>query len=245
MAYASVNSVYEIVKRVANKDNRGFIRPADFNAYARQAQLDVFHEILGEYKFAQASRKRFLSFRDGNYNSIENIKDDLRPLVVYGKTLKFSFSNSAFVIPDDYAYYITLEFDGSGVEVIAPEDIRSYVNSFDGAPTESTAVASFVNTGIVVFPDTIDYDVKLTYYKNPQGSTTSGAASVLAPSWAYNTINGQPVYNSASTINFELPKHLESRLATRILSYVGIELREPELFQASEKQEGDQKIARQ
>jgi hypothetical protein len=245
MAYASVNSVYEIVKRVANKDNRGFIRPADFNAYARQAQLDVFHEILGEYKFAQVSRRRQLQFRDGNYNSIENIKDDLRPLVVYAKTLKYGYANSAFVLPDDYAYYITLEFDGSGIEVVAPEDINSYRNSFDGAPTESSAIASFINNGVLVFPDTIDYDVKLTYYKNPQGSTTTGSASVLAPSWAYNTIGGQPVYNSGSTINFELPKHLESRLAQRILSYIGIELREPELFQASEKQEADQKMARQ
>lgn len=244
MAYASINSIYEAVKRIANKDNRGFIRPTDFNIYARQAQLEVFHEILSEYKLAQVSRKRFLSYRDGNYNSIENIKDDLSTLVVFEKQLPYNVIKETFSLPDDYAYYIAMEYEGAPVEIVAPEDVKTYVGSFDGAPTEDMPIATMTREGVKLYPDTIDYNVKLTFYKIPQGSDSNGNASTQMPTWAYQTVSSQPLYNPSASINFELPKQLEGRLIGRILSYVGIELREPELYQYAENEGMQQKQSR-
>ena len=44
----SVQSVYETVKNLANKDQKGFVTPEMFNSFAKSAQLKIFHEIFQE-----------------------------------------------------------------------------------------------------------------------------------------------------------------------------------------------------
>ena len=44
----SVQSVYETVKNLANKDQKGFVTPEIFNSFAKAAQLKIFHEIFQE-----------------------------------------------------------------------------------------------------------------------------------------------------------------------------------------------------
>ena len=42
----SVQSVYDAVKNLANKDQKGFVSPLVFNDFARIAQLNIFNEIF-------------------------------------------------------------------------------------------------------------------------------------------------------------------------------------------------------
>ena len=44
-----INSVRNTVLAVANKQNFGYITPADFNLYAKQAQLDLFEDYFYSY----------------------------------------------------------------------------------------------------------------------------------------------------------------------------------------------------
>lgn len=44
-----INSVRNTVLAVANKQNFGYISPADFNLYAKQAQLDIFENYFYRY----------------------------------------------------------------------------------------------------------------------------------------------------------------------------------------------------
>lgn len=44
-----INSVRNTVLSVLNKNNYGYISPADFNLYAKQAQLEVFEEYFSNY----------------------------------------------------------------------------------------------------------------------------------------------------------------------------------------------------
>lgn len=44
-----INSVRNTVLSVLNKNNYGYISPADFNLYAKQAQLELFEEYFTEY----------------------------------------------------------------------------------------------------------------------------------------------------------------------------------------------------
>ena len=40
----NVNSVYTKVLYVLNKENRGYMTPAEFNSLAQQAQLEIFEK---------------------------------------------------------------------------------------------------------------------------------------------------------------------------------------------------------
>jgi hypothetical protein len=47
-----INSVRNTVLAVLNKNNYGYISPSDFNLFAKQAQLEVFDEMMSEYNKA-------------------------------------------------------------------------------------------------------------------------------------------------------------------------------------------------
>ena len=40
----SVNTVYQRVLAIANKEQRGYITPLEFNLFANQAQLAIFEQ---------------------------------------------------------------------------------------------------------------------------------------------------------------------------------------------------------
>jgi hypothetical protein len=44
-----INSVRNTVQSVLNKNNYGYISPADFNLYAKQAQMEIFEEYFTSY----------------------------------------------------------------------------------------------------------------------------------------------------------------------------------------------------
>ena len=44
-----IDSVRNTVLAILNKNNYGYITPADFNLYAKQAQRDIFEEYFYSY----------------------------------------------------------------------------------------------------------------------------------------------------------------------------------------------------
>ena len=46
-----INSVRQTVLSILNKNNYGYITPADFNLYAKQAQLEIFDEYFYQYNY--------------------------------------------------------------------------------------------------------------------------------------------------------------------------------------------------
>ena len=42
----NIDTVYHRVLAIANKEQRGFITPQEFNLYANQAQMDIFEQYF-------------------------------------------------------------------------------------------------------------------------------------------------------------------------------------------------------
>ena len=42
----NIDTVYQRVLAIANKEQRGFITPQEFNLYANQAQMDIFEQYF-------------------------------------------------------------------------------------------------------------------------------------------------------------------------------------------------------
>lgn len=219
--------------RKAAKEERGFISTTDFNQYAVAAQQELFQTILGQYRLYLANKQRYLTYFKESYKSLEAINDDLRTLRRNRITITGDF-------PSDYAYYIDLETtDGNPITVVDVNKRTYYNNAFSQSPSATYPIAILGNSSIEVIP-TVD-EFMLSYYKVPQGSTTAGAPSASQPVWNSSVVSGNEVYNPSGSINFEFPKHLEYRLATIILSYVGIEMRETDLYQMANNEETQQK----
>ena len=73
---ASVREVYNALKDIANKDQRWFVTPSQFNAFAPIAQTNVFNNIFNKLGNAEVMRRRGIDHgRDKSLG--KQVKEDL------------------------------------------------------------------------------------------------------------------------------------------------------------------------
>ena len=84
-----INSVRNTVLAVLNKNNYGYISPADFNLYAKQAQMEIFEEYFGLYNKAIIAENNRASGTD--YADIRKTISEL----LEGFLMKNNLSNGA------------------------------------------------------------------------------------------------------------------------------------------------------
>jgi hypothetical protein len=228
---ASVNVVYNALKDLANKDERGFVTPAVFNSFASVAQANIFNSIFQELVVAKNLRVRGIDVQR-HLSKLKQLEEDLS---VFSKSSVLSQASGVFAKPDDLARVISLKTSGSYVfnestsipiDIIYDEEKLEYVlRSTLSTPTESTPVA-FLSDSIEVFPTSIK-KIKLRYYKQPEGvSPTTGSRVAVAPRFSYTVVAGKEVYSASNSVDFELPDHYIPKLIMELGRMIGINLRD-------------------
>lgn len=222
------------------KQQHGFVTPAEFNSFARNAQNEVFKELISLFRFALSDRNRFIQYSRGNYGGFENIKDDLRPCLKESDPLLHD--DGVFLLPEDYAYYLSLYFENYEVDIVDTHELGAIQNSYHGRPTESFPVGTIRANGVKILPETIVDDVVLNYYKYPQGVDADGEPVAQSPTYSTTTVGDVALFDPVNSIDFELGQATEYKLAAKILGYIGINLREQDLMQWSmiKKQEDNE-----
>ena len=71
----NIDTVYQTVQALANKEQRGYLTPQEFNLFANQAQLDIFEQYF--YDLNALREKRPKGFEIGD--SISHIMTKLEP----------------------------------------------------------------------------------------------------------------------------------------------------------------------
>lgn len=100
-----INSVRNTVLSILNKNNYGYISPADFNLFAKQAQMDIFENYFYEYN-RQINKENARSSGTGYADIAKSIEEAIDIFSV-SKQLHHSVSNkfflpSALTTGDDY-----------------------------------------------------------------------------------------------------------------------------------------------
>lgn len=232
---ASVNLVYNTLKDLANKEQRGFITPAVFDNFAQVAQLNIFKNILEKIQKGKALRARGI---DGarEQSIITQAQTDLSAL---SKTSILTQVDGVFAKPDDMAYLIGLTSSGSvilgqstrtAIEILYDESKIDYILKSDIMAPSDTHPIGLISNSIEVFPSSIK-KIRVTYYKFPQGlNPLSGAKSAALPTYGYTSVNGVELYNAANSVDFELPDHYVPELVTEMAKLIGINLRDSDVF---------------
>lgn len=232
---ASVNVVYNTLKDLANKEQKGFVTPSVFNNFAAIAQVNIFKDIYAASSKGLLDRVRRI---DGgrNFSQLNNVKEDLS---VFAKTSTISKSNGVFAKPDDMIYLIGISTSGSvlfgqstrtNVEILYDESKVDHILKSDlSAPSDSHPVA-LVSSDIEVFPSTLN-KIRVSYYKYPQGVVpNTGAKSASLPSYQFTTSSNVNVFDSANSIDFELPDHYVPELVIELSKLIGINLRDRDVY---------------
>ena len=147
----SVLQVYNALKDLTNKEQKGFITPQVFNSFAALAQMNIYNELFTELVGAKKLGRQ--SFDPGRDKSVR--KQRLEDLAFFIRRKTLFNSGSLFAKPTNLSKIISLTVDsdlsedqGGFVEdrvtcelVYDPEKMDRIVGSNLSAPTSNFPVA--------------------------------------------------------------------------------------------------------
>jgi hypothetical protein len=222
----SVQSVYDAVKNLANKDQKGFVSPLVFSDFARIAQLNIFNEIFEDIYGGKKLRRMNVDGA-GHLSMVTRSKSDLSVLRRKVDMAK-NTSTGVFEKPLDFSAAVSCSLIGAqgraktNIHLLYDEHkINQLLASNLSAPTRSYPVA-LISEDIEVFPSVISRIV-LTYIRTPL--TPSYQVSVVE----INNTNIE-LFSETASQNFELPKSYEQELVAEIAKMIGINLRDKDVY---------------
>tara|TARA_R100001509_G_scaffold45961_1_gene24898 strand:- start:7736 stop:8455 length:720 start_codon:yes stop_codon:yes gene_type:complete len=235
----SIDTIYQRVLAAANKEQRGYITPQEFNLFANQAQMDIFEQYF--YDLNQFDR---LSDNNTEFSNMTTLIDEKISVFKQVKTLT-SISGSNFEMPssltgnDDFYRLGTVMYNSKHiVEEIEHKDLLRIQLSKLSEPTmtQPVYIRKKATTGqqtIEVFPQNITSGISVTQINKPN-----------KVNWGYVVIDGKALYNATTSVNFELHASEEKELVLKILQLSGIMLKDSGLY-ASSSQEEDRDISQE
>jgi hypothetical protein len=211
----SIDNVYQKVLALANKEQRGYITPKEFNLFAHQAQLEIFEQYFYDLN-------QFLRL-PGNSEEYSNITTNLREKIVIFEATGNVVNGVITPTAGDVLYRLgTIIDNGIIVEEVQPDDNPYIVNSPLLAP--STLRPIYIRSGTL--------SVNMTPPGGPY--TCTYVRLPRLPQWGYIVVSGRALHdgNPVKTTNFELHASEEPELVYKILKLAGVSMKRDELARA-------------
>ena len=217
----NVNTVYQRVLAITNKEQRGYITPQEFNYMANQAQLDIFEQYF--YDSNQFARI------PGNSTEYSDILDILEEKISLFEKVGAAVTGG-ITLPSDVYRLGSILYNSIDAEHITQKDWLYIKKSPLSQPSNDFPVylRDSETNAIKVYADSITAnetaDVTCNYIKTPADAA-----------WAYDNTTG--LYDSGNSTNFELHASEETELVIKILALAGIVLKDPGLYQIGSAEE--------
>lgn len=257
----SVIQVYNALKDLMNKEQKGFITPAVFNSFAPLAQINIYNEIFSELITSKRlSRQNFDP--GGNVSQRKQKLEDLsffvrRETISVGSAFDedeeisiSGLSPDSFQKPDDLSKIISISAvattdanalsDINPCEIVYnPADLDNLLVSNLSSPTNMFPVAFVSNTTIELFPEDASTQIEITYYAKPTSFNVNGGIESGQPNIDVILVEGIEVF-SATSKNFMLPAHYLNEVVVEMAKLVGIRLRDPNVTVFATREEASE-----
>jgi len=216
----NVDTVYQRVLAIANKEQRGYITPLEFNLLANQAQKEIFGSYFIELNQALAM--------PGNESEYSDIVKTLNEKISLFKTqATLTKVGSFFLYPSDMYKLGTLWYaktglleDGVEIQEINEDELLDYYNSPLTKPNKSRPLYIRREENIrIISASAITSGVSCSYTRKPS-----------KVEWGYVVVDEQALYNAGSATNFELHTSEETTLVIKILGLAGIVIQKQDLM---------------
>ena len=226
----SIDTVYQTVLALANKEQRGYISPQEFNLYANHAQM----EVLEQY-FYDASQFRQMSSDKIQYSDMIDLLEEKIQIFesVYGAVAIDNFVGAGGGginkrLPDDIYRVHRVELNNVDCELLSTRDFNDFRRSTRMlAPTNDRPIANIRNGVIRVVGDGGNF------------VTPTGIFYTRVPNrvqWGYVVVNEKALYdaNPAKTTDFEHHRSDTVELVYKILKLAGISIKREEVTQVGQ-----------
>ena len=239
----NVNTVYTTVLYILNKEQRGYVTPAEFNSIADLVQKEIFNSYFPDAN--QQNRK--------NQNNTENdteffnmFKDIAYKLYPFEKEITFTYdstNDSFYNATSDTIYKIgevITTYNGqpryqSITQLVSKKDFDKITRSKLTAPTKQYPL--FITTNAT--PTGLDNQLALVIMPSP---TVTDSVSVncitnpTSPIWDFTVGSvGQYIFNpvggtNSNTVDFQLDISEQTNIIINMLKYFGVVINDPTII---------------
>ena len=217
--YISVDTVYQKVLMFANKEQRGYITPQEFNLFADMAQMEIFEQYF--YDLDQRLRS------NSNSDEYANVRNNIQE-----KITKFETSDTGTgAINGDQVYRLgSIRIGAVGesreVEEVQQKDLIYILRGPLTKPTSKRPIYVRSSSSIAVYPENVSFTYN--YIRRPN-----------KPNWTYVVVNERPMWDpsNSSMRHFELHSAEESELVYKILKFAGVSMRRDDIMKAGQGME--------
>lgn len=211
----NVNTVYQTVLLILNKEQRGYVTPDEFNKVANQVQL----QILEDY-FEDLNQMSRVPQNDMDYADRINSVDE-----------KISvFRRSGVVSPNTTLTGVyklgTVTYKNVELQRVQRNEYYNIIKSPLVAPTLKQPIYLYQDNKIFSLPAEA----------SPLNIDFIGSPS--SPIWGFtvNQNTGVYLYSAGSSTDFALMQSEQTNVIIRILAYSGIIIRDPSIVETASRQ---------
>jgi len=213
----NIDTVYQRVLALANKEQRGYITPQEFNLFANQAQMDIFEQYF--YDVNQFLRT---PGNDTAYSDMVTLLEEKMGLFEDSSSVTY---NGSATLPNNIYRLGTVRYNNNGkhtlINRVSEKELRMMSLGPLTKPSKSNPVytvkgSTFYLAGIT------PASVQVSYTKKP--------AKV---NWTYVVVGEKPLVNVYANDyqSFELHPSEETKLVIKILALAGVAIKDPSLYQ--------------
>ena len=229
----SIDTVYQRVLAIANKEQRGYITPQEFNLMANQAQMSIFES----YFYDKNMRERLEPITNPETDET-NISDLI--------SLKLSPFEESLPVTSGHTFPTTTTVSGVAYEIF--QYGRIFYNdrvcakvSINEAERLKRSVRHIMDSD-PIYVDNRVTGRNIVVYAGSSTEKTSGVTIECfrvpkTADWGYVVVNEQALYNSNTSTDFTLHDSEEDSLVFKILELGGITINKPGLVQIAAQKE--------
>ena len=208
----NIDNIYQKVLAIANKEQRGYITPQEFNLFADQAQMDIFEQYF--YDINQFNRV------PGNDTEYADMLTLLEEKIAIFKNIKLlDYVEPYYKKPLQLYRVGTLETGFGQIEQITHKEYLNIKLSPLAKPTLKRAVYIDTPQGFRVYP-TFTNNVQCHYIRKPR-----------KVNWGYVVVDEHALYDATTSVDFQLHPSEENNLIVKILALAGISIKDPSVYQ--------------
>ena len=218
----SIDTVYQKVLMLANKEQRGYITPQEFNLFADHAQKEIFEQYF--YDLNQLLRV------PSNSDEYADIPDNLQEKIVIfetndevvtlGTTLPARLYRLGTIVYSAASGVVDYDVE---IEEVQHNELLVINSSPLSRPTTQRPIYTREDFFTIQTYPAITTFVRCNYTRQP-----------AVPSWGYVVVNEKAMYDPFTTTDFELHASEESELVYKILKFAGVTMRKQDIMKGGQ-----------
>jgi len=237
----NINTVYTTVLYILNKEQRGYIPPAEFNSLANQVQIEIFESYFPDGNQLNRPRQQNIANDTEFFNMFKDNAYKLYPFeeavsFVYNSTndgwAAGSTTRSIYRIGE-----ITSTFQNNGawvesmVDLLSKKEYSITEKSKLTSASQNYPIAYLTN---LVTTSIVDPLPLLKISPKPDSVSVNCILLPSTPEFAFTTGQfGEYSYSSTASTNFQLDVSEQTNIIIGILKYSGVIINDPTIIQAA------------